>query len=137
MKSTAKLLFNRDVLLGQEYLAFLLLNLFDLFLTGYIFSHNGLEANGLAAYILSKFGRRYFAIYKFVMVVVIIGICEIVGTKSVPKARWIMLLGCSVYFGVVLYESYLIYKFITLPAVTQDTSAALFYITNSFIQRFS
>jgi len=42
-----------------------------------------------------------------------------------------------VYFGVVLYESYLIYKFITLPAVTQDTSAALFYITNSFIQRFS
>ena len=40
--------FKRDVVLAQEYLGFLLLNLFDLFLTGYIFRHQGQEANGAA-----------------------------------------------------------------------------------------
>lgn len=109
--------------MGQEYLAFLLLNLFDLFLTGYIFSHNGMEANGLAAYILKQYGQWEFAAYKFLMVIIIVVICEVVGAKSVAKARMIMLLGCTVYFAVVMYESYLIYNFIALPTVVPDDDA--------------
>jgi hypothetical protein len=122
-----KTLLKKDLILGQEYMAFLLLNVFDLLLTGWIFKHNGMEANGLAAFILNNFGQHgdsVFAIYKFLMVVVVIVICEIIASKSIAKAKLIMLLGCVVYFGVVLYESYLIYQFIGIQSLgsTSDSS---------------
>ena len=116
-------------------MAFLLLNLFDLFLTGYIFSHNGMEANGIAAYILTRFHQRAFAIYKFAMVVIIIIICEVVGTKSMKKARLIMLLGCSVYFAVVLYESYLIFNYISYPSVKPSDDSALISYASAYFSR--
>jgi hypothetical protein len=124
--------------LGQEYLAFLLLNLFDLFLTGYIFRHNGSEANGVALYILKHFQERSaglaaFAIYKFLMVSFIVIICEVVATRSVGKARLIMLVGCITYFGIVLYESYGIYFYITNPALQTDTGAAAISLIGCFL----
>ncbi len=103
----------RDVILAQEYLAFTLLNLFDLFLTGYIFGHGGMEANGLAAYIWSHYHGIGFTIYKFLLVAVIVTVCEIISLKSIRKARLVVTFGCFIYVLVVLYESALIYTHIT------------------------
>lgn len=111
------MLFKKDLILGQEYLAFLLLNLFDLFLTGFIFKHKGMEANGAAVFVLDHFGLRGFALYKFLMVVVIIFLCEAIALASVPKARIVVMSGCAVYLCVVLYETYLIFSNISLPEV--------------------
>ena len=119
-------------------MAFLLLNLFDLFLTGYIFSHKGSEANGLAAFILDHFGRygkEAFAIYKFFMVVFIIFICEVIASKSTFKARIIMILGITIYFGVVLYECDLIYNYISIPMSRQD--AGMLSMLSSLAGQFS
>jgi len=106
----------RDVVLAQEYLAFLLLNLFDLFLTGYILRHHGLEANGMAAWILARFHGQGFVVYKFVLMVVLVACCEGISLKSVPTARLIVTAGCLVYLLLVIYESCLIFARISGPA---------------------
>ena len=92
-----------DVVLAQEYLAFLLLNLFDLFLTGYIFQHHGMEANGLAVLVL-EYGLRAFVFYKFALVVVVVLACEGISLKSIRTSRTIITAGCVVYVLLVLYE---------------------------------
>ena len=100
----------RDLILGQEYFAFLLLNLFDLFLTGYIFKNEGQEANGFALWILNHFGLAGFAVYKFLMVTFLIVVCEVIALFNLPRARLVILGGCAVYVLVVMWECYLIFS---------------------------
>ena len=106
--------FKRDVVLAQEYLGFLLLNLFDLFLTGYLLGQpglsgtNGQEANGAAAWIFQRFHASGFALYKFLMVLVVVGACEGISLQSIRTSKIIITAGCLVYVGVVLWECFLI-----------------------------
>ena len=100
--------FKRDVLLAQEYLGFLLLNMFDLFLTGYIFSHGGMEANGLAGWIYKNYGQQGFAFYKFGLVMVVVLACEGYSLKNVRISRIIVTSGCLLYMLVVFWEVFLI-----------------------------
>ena len=111
--------FTKDLILAQEYLAFLLLNLFDLFLTGYIFKHHGMEANGIALLVLHRYGLLGFAIFKFLLVTVLVLICEVIATHKLKSARMVILLGCFVYGFVVIYESVLIFQHIDRPEVQQ------------------
>jgi hypothetical protein len=101
-------LFKRDVMLAQEYLGFLMLNVFDLFLTGYIFRHHGQEANGAAIWVLSHFGLRGFAVYKFLLVLIVICACEGVSLQSVRKSKIIITVGCLIYLAVVFWECFLV-----------------------------
>ncbi len=107
----------RDVILAQEYLAFTLLNLFDLFLSGYIFKHGGMEANGLAAWIYTRYGGLGFAGFKFLLVLVVVLACEGISLRSVRKARLVVTFGCLIYVLLVLYESAQIFVHITGPRV--------------------
>lgn len=93
----------------------MLLNLFDLFLTGWIFKHQGQEANGIAAWVLKVGHLSGFALYKFVMVVFIILICEAISIRR-PRTAQILILGASaLYVAVILWECYLIWLFIDHP----------------------
>ncbi len=112
--------FTKDLILAQEYLAFLLLNLFDLFLTGYIFKHHGMEANGIALWVLHRYGLLGFAVFKFLLVTVLVIICEVIATHKLKSARMVILLGCFVYGFVVIYESVLIFQHIDHPEVEQS-----------------
>ena len=107
----------RDVILGQEYLAFILLNLFDLLLTGYIYSHQGLEANGLAAAVLNRFGPVGFVFYKFALVSIVVGACEAIAAHRVRTARLLVLGGCVLYLFVVLWESAQIVTHVSWPTL--------------------
>ena len=100
--------FKRDVLLAQEYLGFLLLNMFDLFLTGYIFNHGGVEANGLAGWIYSHYHQQGFAFYKFALVTVVVLACEGISLTNVRTPRIIVTAGCLVYLLIVFWEVFLI-----------------------------
>jgi hypothetical protein len=105
----------RDVILAQEYLGFLLLNMFDLFLTGWIFRHSGQEANGAALFILKHFGLSGFALYKFIMVCALILICEVISVFNLKYARLVILGGCALYVLVVMWECFLIFQYIDHP----------------------
>ncbi len=100
--------FKRDVLLAQEYLGFLLLNMFDLFLTGYIFNHGGLEGNLVASWIYAHFGQQGFAFYKFGLVMVVVLACEGYSLKNIRISRIIVTGGCLLYLLVVFWEVFLI-----------------------------
>ena len=100
--------FKRDVLLAQEYLGFLLLNMFDLFLTGYLFNHGGMEANGLAKWIYANFHQQGFAFYKFGLVMVVVLACEGISLKDIRTSRIIVTAGCLVYLLIVFWEVFLI-----------------------------
>ena len=106
--------FKRDVLLAQEYLGFLLLNLFDLFLTGYLLGQpgqsgtHGQEANGSAVWVMERFGMRGFALYKFLLVLVVVLACEGISLQSVRTSKIIVTAGCLVYLCVVFWECFLI-----------------------------
>jgi hypothetical protein len=100
--------FKRDVLLAQEYLVFLLLNMFDLFLSGYIFRNGGMEANGLAAWIHQHFGQAGFAYYKFGLVAIVVMACEGISLKNIRTSRIIVTAGCMVYLLIVFWEVFLI-----------------------------
>lgn len=117
------MVFKRDVILAQEYLAFTLLNLFDLFLTGYIFNHGGMEANGAAAYIYLHFKGIGFTVYKFLLVLVVILACEGIAQRSVRKARLVVTFGCLIYVFLVLYESAQIFTHITSPHLLPSHNA--------------
>ena len=106
--------FKRDVVLAQEYLGFLLLNLFDLFLTGYLLGRHGFsggsgqEANGAAAWIMGQYGLRGFAVYKFLLVLVVVLACEGVSLQSIRKSKAIITTGCLLYLAVVFWECFLV-----------------------------
>ena len=102
-------MFRQNVQYAQEYLAFILLNLFDLFLTGYIFRYpGGKEANGAAEAIISRYGYQGFVVYKFVLVTIVVLACEAVAKKNPGLAKGIIYFGCFIYTAVVLYEIALI-----------------------------
>jgi hypothetical protein len=117
--------FKRDVILAQEYLGFLLLNLCDLFLTGWIFRHNGSEANPLAVWCLRHGGYHTFVIVKFALITIVVLACEGYSLKDVRVSRVIITAGCLVYLAVVVYECFLIWKFIQLPKVNNTESSVL------------
>ena len=100
--------FKRDVLLAQEYLGFLLLNMFDLFLTRYIFRKGGMEANGLANWFWTHFGFHGFALYKFGLVMIVVLACEGISLANIRTSRLIVTMGCLVYLLIVFWEVFLI-----------------------------
>ncbi|MGO8669868.1 MAG: DUF5658 family protein [Capsulimonadaceae bacterium] len=105
----------RDVILAQEYLAFMLLNVFDLFLTGYIFRHNGVELNGVAEWFIEYGSLRAFVWYKFFLVAVVVLACEGIAVKNVRRSRQVITGGCLIYVFVVLYECFQIILHMTHP----------------------
>jgi hypothetical protein len=98
----------QKVTLAQEYLGFLLLNLTDLFMTGFILAHQGQEANKTANWVLSNFGQSGFVVYKFLLTTVVVLACEGIATKNIRKAKAVVLFGCLILTFVVCYESFLI-----------------------------
>jgi hypothetical protein len=100
--------FKRDVLLAQEYLGFLLLNMFDLFLTRYILRAGGLEANGPANWFWVHFGFLGFAMYKFGLVMIVVLACEGISLSNIRTSRLIVTMGCLVYLLIVFWEVFLI-----------------------------
>jgi hypothetical protein len=102
------LLLRQNVKYAQEYLAFVLLNLFDLFLTGYIFRYEGMEANAAAQAIIERYGYLGFVVYKFALVTIVVLACEAIAKKNEQLAKIIIMFGCIVYTALVLYEIALI-----------------------------
>ena len=94
----------RHVALADYYLAFVLLNVADLFFTGVYFRMGGHEANRFAAWIIALFGLRGLVVIKFLLATLVVGICETLHPRRPALARSLILLGCAVYALVVLLQ---------------------------------
>lgn len=102
----------RPTPMGDEYGGFLLLNVFDLFLTGYIFRHGGREVNPVGVHVMDRYGMAGFALFKFAMVAFIILVAEGVYRIQPRRARQLMTGANLIYVGVILWECILLwYRF--------------------------
>lgn len=59
----------------------------DIMLTWIVLHGGGSEVNSLAAWVIRNTGLPGMVIYKFALVLLIIGICEIIARRKEPTAR--------------------------------------------------
>lgn len=98
----------RPLPMSDEYAGFVLLNVFDLFLTGYIFRHGGEEVNPVGVWVMERYGMSGFALFKFGMVALVVLIIEMIYRLRPERARSLLNAANFVYLGVILWECVLL-----------------------------
>jgi hypothetical protein len=73
----------------NAYVWFIFVSAMDLFLTTVVLYFGGREVNVLANSVLMAWGLRGLAVFKFAMVVVVIGCCELIGRQRPRTGRWL------------------------------------------------
>ena len=106
------LFLTRSLPLETETCVFILVNALDLFMT-YILLKNGnfVESNGLANSILENFDYRGVVYFKFGVVGVVVIVAQIMAIRRVNAARRLLKIGSLVVFGVVLYSTFLLFRY--------------------------
>jgi hypothetical protein len=93
------------VLYENHYTWFVFVSALDVMLTWVILHTGGREANQLAAMVLERFGLEGLVVFKFVLVILVIAICEILGRKNLQTGRrlasWAVALTCVPLFVAV------------------------------------
>ena len=84
-----------------EYALFIVLNMLDVFLTMLIIGRGGVEVNPLARWFLMHTGKAGFLIYKIVLMLFVIALCELVARKRKRVARLLIWFGILALLGVV------------------------------------
>ncbi len=79
--------FTRPVLYPDRYTWFVFASAMDLLMTGIVLCRGGSEVNRLAEFVILHFGRAGIVTFKFVLVAVILIICEIVGRRRRELGR--------------------------------------------------
>jgi hypothetical protein len=73
----------RGMLYENTYVWFVFLSCLDIFLTWCVLYRGvGVEANGVAAWVIARFGRVGMVLFKLALVVVVILVCEAVGRRN-------------------------------------------------------
>ena len=73
----------KGMLYENTYVWFVFLSCLDILLTWCVLYRGvGIEANGLAAWVIARFGRVGMVVFKLALVVVVILICEAVGRRN-------------------------------------------------------
>ena len=83
----------QPVLYRNTYIWFMVLSACDVLLTWTILQAGGVEMNPLAKDVIEQFGTQGIVIYKFLMVTVVICLCEAIGQKHHRIGRWVATLG--------------------------------------------
>lgn len=65
----------------NEYVWFVFVSAMDIFMTTIVLHFGGREVNPIAQFVLTNFGLRGLAAFKFVLVLIVIAACQIVGGK--------------------------------------------------------
>ena len=85
-------------LFPNRYVWFVLLSTLDVVLTFVILWLDGREVNGLADWILQRYGIGGMAVFKFALVVFVVLLCEALGRQNEHAARrlaeWSIALTC-------------------------------------------
>ena len=82
----------------NRYVWFVLMSTLDLLLTFVILWLDGREANGVADWVLRRYGIAGMTLFKFALVVFVVLLCEVVGRRDDRRGRqlaeWAIALTC-------------------------------------------
>lgn len=98
----------RQLPLQTETSWFILINVLDLVLTNILLQRNAIEANPLANMVFVYFGFVGMIVFKLASVLFVCVAAQIIATKSLSKARWLLWFGCAVVGAVLVYSGRLI-----------------------------
>jgi len=94
--------------LQTETSFFILANVLDIFMTYILLINGAIEANPLANFILQRWGFHAMIVFKLVIVVVVCIIAQLIATRNVKTARFLLVTG-SVLVGLVVAYSMNLY----------------------------
>jgi len=80
----------------NRYVWFVFLSAMDVFMTFIVLQFGGTEANGIANWILERFGLPGMTLFKFAMVTLVISLCEITGRLNERSGRLLVTAGIVV-----------------------------------------
>jgi hypothetical protein len=104
--------FRRELPLESETNFFILANALDVYLTYLLLQTNAFrESNEIANRILNRFGFNGMIAFKFAMVAFVCVVTQIIATKRLKTARFVLYLGIAVVLGVVIYSANLYYQY--------------------------
>ena len=98
----------RQLPLQTETSWFILINVLDLVLTNVLLQRNAIEANPLANLVFVQYGFVGMIVFKLVSVLFVCSAAQIIATKSISKAKWLLWFGCAVVGAVLIYSCRLI-----------------------------
>jgi hypothetical protein len=86
----------RTVLYPGRYVWYIFLSALDLMLTWVVLHLEGQELNVVAAWVIHRYDLRGLVVFKFVLVVTVILICEIVGRRNDRAGRILAIVAAGV-----------------------------------------
>lgn len=86
----------RHVLYPNHYVWFVFLSAMDVMMTWVVLAFGGREVNGVADAVISRYGLPGMVAYKFVLVVLVVGIAEAVGPRNPRAGRFVARAGVVV-----------------------------------------
>src|SRR3954470_19643700 len=84
---------SRPVIYPNGYVWFVFVSALDIMLTWVILHLGGAERNGVADRIIWHFGLPGLVVYKFLLVIIVVSICEYVGRKNHETGRKLLSVG--------------------------------------------
>ena len=101
-------LLGRHLPLETESCFFILANALDAIMTRLLLNFPQFrESNVIADYILDRFGMPGMIAFKFIIVTVVVLIAQIIAPRKLHVARYLLIGGTIIVFGVVIYSCYL------------------------------
>lgn len=98
----------RQLPLQTETSWFILINVLDLVLTNILLQRNAIEANPLANMVFVYYGFVGMIVFKLASVLFVCLTAQIIATKSLSKAKWLLWFGSAVVGAVLIYSCRLI-----------------------------
>ena len=104
-------LINRHMHYPNAYTWLLLMSALDIMLTWVILYKEGREVNPIASYVIDKYDLEGMIIYKFVLILFFIAICEIVGTLRAPTGKVLSRVSVAIASVPVVWSLFLLARF--------------------------
>lgn len=100
-------LFSRQLPLQNETTIFILINVFDIFMTYILLRFGAMEANPIANYFFQLWNFPGMIAFKLVIVAIVCVIAQIVALKKPQSARFLLIVGTLLTGAVVIYSALL------------------------------
>jgi hypothetical protein len=98
----------RHLPLETETCFFILANALDAIMTRLLLNFPQFrESNVIADWILDMYGMKGMIAFKFIIVTVVVVIAQVIAPKKLHVARYLLIGGTLLVFGVVVYSCYL------------------------------
>ncbi|MFI4861536.1 MAG: DUF5658 family protein [Phycisphaerales bacterium JB063] len=101
----------RPMLFPNAYTWLLLFSALDIMLTWVILTKGGREVNAIAEWVIRRFSLEGMIVYKFVLVLVFVLICELVGRLRHRSGRTLSAVGVAIASVPVLWSTWLLFDY--------------------------